>query len=181
MSTIVEKITASELAERPQAGRCELIRGEIRTMSPAGAEHGWIIARLTVKLGQFVEEQSLGFVFGAETGFVLERNPDTVRAPDVSFVRMDRIVTRPTRKFLPFAPDLAVEVISPGDTASEVSQKAEQWLRSGSAIVWLVDPSRDSAAICLLEDDAFVSRSVTELTAPDLLPGFSLSVKSLFA
>ena len=149
-------------------------------MSPAGAEHGWIIARLTAKLVPFVEEKALGYVFGAETGFVLERDPDTVRAPDVAFVRADRIPTRPTRKFLPFAPDLAVEVISPGDSSSEVSQKAEQWLRSGSDVVWLVDPSRDTAAICVLEEDAFVSRTVTQLTAPDLLPGFSLSVKSLF-
>ena len=180
MSTILQHMTADELADTPGLGRCELIRGELVHMSPAGGEHGWTIAKLTAKLVVFVEQHRLGFVFGAETGFVIERDPDTVRAPDVSFVRSGRITTRPTRKFLPFAPDLAVEVISPSDSSTKVSAKAEQWLRCGTTTVWLIDPVRDSAAVCVLEDDVFVLRAVTELADAELLPGFVLPVKSLF-
>ncbi len=180
MSTIVQHMTADQLFEAPGLGRCELIRGELIHMSPAGGEHGWTIAKLTVRLGIFVEQHRLGYVFGAETGFVIELDPDTVRAPDVSFVRSGKITARPTRKFLPFAPDLAVEVISPPDSSTEVSAKAEQWLRCGTTTVWLIDPVRDSAAVCVLEEDVFVLRAVTELADAELLPGFVLPVKSLF-
>lgn len=149
-------------------------------MSPAGAAHGWVVARITLHLGVFVEEHHLGYVLGAETGFVLERNPDTVRAADVAFVRRDRISGRLGLRFLEFAPDLAIEVLSPGDTSSEVSAKAEQWLRCGSSQVWLIDPARETACICYLENDEVVSRSVQSLTASTLLPCFDLPVKSLF-
>jgi Uma2 family endonuclease len=173
-------ITATELLEKHSDVRCELIQGELHTMSPAGAAHGWVIARVTARIINFVEEHHLGYVFGAETGFVLERNPDTVRAPDIAFVRKDRISGRLGRRFLEFAPDLAIEVLSPSDTSSEVSAKAEQWLRCGSSQVWLIDPARETACICYLENDEFVSRSVQSLKASPLLPGFELQVKSLF-
>lgn len=122
----------------------------------------------------------LGFILASGTGFVLERDPDTVRAPDVAFVRRDRISGRPPKKFFPGAPDLAVEVLSPNDTASEVSDKVGAWLKAGCQAVWVVDPQRQTASICRLDGEAIVWQPVEELTLEPLLPGFSLPVRQVF-
>ncbi|MDA1165858.1 MAG: Uma2 family endonuclease [Planctomycetota bacterium] len=116
---------------------------------------------------------------GAETGFIIERDPDTVRAPDVAFVSADRVTDGLPTQFFPGAPDLAVEVLSPGDTASEVQEKAEAWLNSGCREVWLIDPRRQSATRLTPAENSIVQRSVETLTT-DLLPGFSLCVADLF-
>ena len=179
MSIAVSPMTADELFLNHPRERCELVKGELRIMSPAGGEHGWIIIAVSLPLAAFVKEHQLGYVFGAETGFVIERDPDTVRAPDVAFVRAGRFTGRPTKKFVPFAPDLAVEVLSPGDTASEVQEKVEAWLSAGTQAVWLVDPQRQSAAICRAGHDSVISQRVEELSDDVLLPGFRLSVASL--
>jgi Uma2 family endonuclease len=113
------------------------------------------------------------------SGNWIERNPDTVRAPDVAFVSSDRIEDRPPAKFFPGPPDLAVEVLSPSDTASEVQEKAEAWLNSGCREVWLVDPRRKMATKLTPVEDSIVQQSVETLSI-DLLPGFSLAVAELF-
>ena len=91
MAPVKSLITAEQLSENPPHGRCELVRGEVVVMSPAGSEHGWIVMNVSIPIGSFVKEQDLGYVFGAETGFVIHRNPDSVRAPDVAFVRKERV------------------------------------------------------------------------------------------
>ena len=148
-------------------------------MSPSGGEHGWVIANVTVPLGAFVKSHHLGYVFGAEAGFIIERDPDTVRAPDVAFVRRDRIPGTVPREFFPGPPDIAVEVLSPSDSASDVHEKAEQWLGSGCCEVWLIDPRRKSASKCLPADHSILLTPVDKLTS-DLLPGFELRVSELF-
>jgi Uma2 family endonuclease len=180
MSTATSITTAEELFQDHPQERCELVRGELRIMSPAGGEHGWIIINVTTPLASFVKEHRLGYVFGAETGFILERNPDTVRAPDVAFLRKDRVKGRPTKKFIPGPPDLAVEVLSPNDTASEVSDKVEAWLKAGCQAVWVVDPQRQTASICHLDGDAIVWQPVDELSFEPLLPGFRLPMRQVF-
>src|SRR5262245_9042674 len=101
--------------------RRELVRGQLKTMPPAGQEHGFVYMNLGGPLHQFVKTHRLGIVFGAETGFKIASNPDTVRAPDVAFVRRGRIPPgRIPKAFGSIAPDLAVEVVSPGDTVQEV-------------------------------------------------------------
>ncbi|MEZ6061229.1 MAG: Uma2 family endonuclease [Planctomycetaceae bacterium] len=180
MSVTAKLVTASELLANHSRQRCELIRGEVKLMSPAGSRHGWVAASVGRILGNFVLDRKLGHVFGAETGFVIESDPDTVRAPDAAFVRIGRVSGRIPSGYFPGAPDLAVEVVSPGDTSTEVHQKAEQWLRSGASVVWLIDPTRETGAVCRLEDGEFHLRSVRELAAPELLPGFSLPVHDLF-
>lgn len=184
MSTVTpaepkQLMTAESLLANHPKQRCELVQGEIRLMSPAGSEHGWVIVNVTAPLGVFVKEKKLGYIFGAETGFLIERDPDTVRAPDVAFVSAERISDRPPAQFFPGAPDLAVEVLSPGDTASEVQEKAEAWLASGCKEVWLVDPRRKTATKLIPAEDSIVQQSVETLTT-DLLPGFSLAVAQLF-
>ncbi len=110
-------------------------------MSPAGGEHGAVIGTLFLLLGNFVRQNGLGVVFGAETGFLIERAPDTVRAPDIAFVSRKRIPPDGIpRSYVPGAPDLAVEVVSPGDTVREVDDKVADWLNAGSEAVWVVNP-----------------------------------------
>src|SRR5437868_4223727 len=113
-------VTADDLLALPtgMGKRYELVAGELRTMSPSGWRHGQIIADLSVLLGVFIREKNLGRWFGAETGFLLRRDPDTVRAPDFAFIANEHLPkTKPKEAFWPGAPDLAVEVLSPGDTA----------------------------------------------------------------
>jgi Uma2 family endonuclease len=179
MSTTARTMTADELLCKPPKERCELVRGELRMMSPANSRHGWVVVNVTVPLASFVRERRLGLVLGAETGFVIGRDPDTVRAPDVSFVRAERIEGELPEKFFAGAPDLAVEVLSPSDSASEVHEKAEDWLRAGCCEVWLVDTRRKTASTCTLSGKSVVRQPVDVLTS-DLLPGFELPVARLF-
>ena len=148
-------------------------------MSPANSRHGWVVVNVTVPLASFVREHKLGVVLGAETGFLVGHDPDTVRAPDVSFVRADRIQGELPESFFPGAPDLAIEVLSPNDSASEVQEKAEDWLHAGSHEVWLIDPRRKTASKCTLSGTAVIRQPV-DLLASDLLPGFELAVVRLF-
>lgn len=151
----------------------------MRLLSPDGSEHGWIVGRLTLRIGNCVEQGQSGHFFGAETGFLIERNPDTVRAPDFAFVKSDRIKDRPPAQFFPGPPDLAVEVLSSSDSASEVQEKAEAWLNSGCQEVWLIDPRRKSATRLTPAENSIVQQSVETLLT-DLLPGFSLAAAELF-
>ncbi|MDA0807491.1 MAG: Uma2 family endonuclease [Planctomycetota bacterium] len=172
-------VTAESLLENHLQQRCELIQGEIRRMSPAGSEHGWVVMNVAGPMMVYVKEKKLGYTFGAETGFIIERSPDTVRAPDVAFVAADRVTERLPTQFFPGPPDLAVEVLSPSDSASEVQEKAEAWLNSGCREVWLIDPRRKSATRLTPAKDSIIQQSVETLTT-DLLPGFSLAVAELF-
>src|SRR6185295_19153014 len=126
MSTAEQLMTADELLRMPDNGfRYELVKGELRKMAPAGHEQGRVAINFTWRLAQHVETNNLGVVYAAETGFKLAANPDTVRAPDVAFVcRNRREEIKSSQGFYPGAPDLAVEAVSPGDTYTEVQEKA---------------------------------------------------------
>jgi len=175
-------VTADTLFEMPDDGlRRELVRGEVRTMTPTGGLHGVIVARITVALGQYVEARHLGCVLGAETGFKLATAPDTVRAPDVAFVRRERIpADGPPEKFWPGAPDLAVEVLSPDDRIHEVDDKVDDWLRSGTREVWIVNPRRRSMTVHRLDQPSLTLRETDQLDGGDLLPDFTCRVATFF-
>jgi len=181
MATTEHLTTAGQLLEAPGLGRCELVRGEIVMMSPAGSRHGSVVARLTGRLVGFVDEHPLGTVFGAETGFQICCNPDTVRAPDVGFVRAERVEGELPGGFFPGAPDLAVEVLSPGDRASEVLAKVQDWLGAGCAGVWVVDPHTRSISVYHADGSVAILRERDVLDGGDLLPGFLLPVAEVFA
>src|SRR4051794_29785619 len=136
MATTDKLMTADELWRLPPDGqRHELVAGELRTMAPSGSEHGWIVVRVTIPLGQHVETHKLGLVYGAETGFLLARQPDTVRAADVAFIRRDRVLAAGDVKgYWPGAPDLAVEVVSPHDRYSEVDAEGAEGLGRGARL-----------------------------------------------
>ncbi len=151
-------------------------------MSPAGHTHGKIAARFTAALAPFVEDHGLGETYAAETGFLLRTRPDTVRAPDVAFVGTERLeaAAGSADGFFPGPPDLAVEVVSPSDSAAQVQEKVMAWLAAGVRVVVALDPSRKIAAVHRSRAEATFLSGAQELTIPELLPGWSLNLAKLF-
>jgi Uma2 family endonuclease len=180
MTSIQEITTAKQLLETPGLGRCELVAGELIMMSPAGFEHGVIVGNIHVCLGAFVKQRSLGIVTAAETGFVIGRDPDTVRAPDVGFIRSDRVPQVRTRGFFEGAPDLAVEVMSPTERAGELSAKTQDWLAAGCRVVWVVDPASRTITVYRRSGETALLTITDEVAGEELLPGFRLPVAEVF-
>ena len=182
MSTTTS-VTADELLALPtgMGKRYELVAGELRVMSPSGWRHGQVVSDLSSLLGAFIRQQSLGRAFGAETGFLLERNPDTVRAPDFAFIAKHHLPPAdPQEAFWPGAPDLAVEVTSPGDTSREVAEKVEAWLAAGCEAVWVVDAKLQTVTIHQSPNNAQVLTAGQTLVGDPVVPGFSCAVDELF-
>lgn len=182
MSTTLQQVTADELfTRRKDSFRYELVKGELRKMSPAGTEHGAIIFNLSILLGQHIKANNLGQGFGAETGFKLSSDPDTVRAADIAFVRRERIPeTGIPKNFWQTAPDLAVEVLSPGDSYEAVDEKVEDWLTAGVRAVWIVNPRRRSVAVYRSMTDVTRLSESDELDGGDVVPGFRCKVAEFF-
>ncbi len=183
MSTEVKLMTADELLALPQDEfRYELVNGELKKMSPAGHNHGRVTIRLTLPIAQHVREHGLGEVYAAETGFKLGSNPDTVRAPDIAFIRQQRVdEVGETKGFWPGAPDLAVEVLSPDDTIAEVEEKVAEWLTAGTRQVWLVSIKLRTLTLYRSPTDISVVTENELLDGGDVLPGFRIQVKEIFA
>ena len=182
MSTTTHTMTADELLLLPKKGmRYELVKGELKEMAPAGFEHWIVIAKLTWRLGQHVEMNNLGVVCGAETGFKIGSNPDTVRAPDIAFVSSERLAELGiTKKFWAGAPDLAVEVLSPGDTVDEVGDKVDDWLAAGTKAVWIVSPKLQNVTVYRSLTSIVVLSKNDELDGQDIVPGFRCRVAEIF-
>ncbi|MGN6368267.1 MAG: Uma2 family endonuclease [Phycisphaerae bacterium] len=182
MTTTTHGMTADELWDlRPDGNRHELVRGELRTMAPSGSEHVGIIFDIGTYLNNFIKPRKLGRVIGAEGGCIIGRDPDTVRAPDVAFVRADRLPNgRLPKKFFPGAPDLAVEVMSPSDTAEELDEKIQQWLAAGTKIAWVVNPKSQTVTVYDSPSTARILHIDESLTGGDLLPGFTLPLREIF-
>jgi Uma2 family endonuclease len=181
MATTLTITTAEQLLATASSGRSELVRGELVMMTPAGFEHGRVVINISLPLAGFVKEQGLGIVTGAETGFQIGHDPDTVRASDVGFVCTDRVPPETTTGFFQGAPDLAVEVLSPNDRASAVTAKVQDWLAAGCRAVWVADPGTKSVAVYHSLDRIVVLNQSEVLTDDDLLPGFRLSVAEIYA
>jgi Uma2 family endonuclease len=147
MASLAGMTTADQLLHEPGLGRCELLRGELVLKSPSGSLHAIVAATLARILGDHVEKHKLGWVFGAEGGFQIGRDPDTVRAPDAAFVSAGRMPSPVPDGFFPGPPDLAVDVLSPNDRASEVLGKVSDWLEAGCRSFWVVDPRLRSIAV----------------------------------
>jgi len=183
IETQTQPITANELLQMPDDGfRYELVRGTLRRMAPAGHQHGRIAINLTTPLDQHVRANDLGAVFAAETGFQLEADPDTVRAPDVAFVRKERLDEASENEgFWPGAPDLAVEVISPSDTYTEVEEKVRDWLRFGTRLVLVVNPRTRTVTVHRAPDQHVVLTEGDTLDGGDVVPGWTMAVRAIFA
>lgn len=186
MATVSTRVTADELLvlscrAHAEGYRIELIDGEVRTMSPGGYEHGAVIGELTVLVGSYVKKRKLGSITGAETGFILRRNPDTVRAPDLAFIRKDRVAAHGiTRSYWPGVPDLAVEVISFNDTVKEVHAKARDWIAAGTLLVWVVNPRSQTVTAYRSSGEVEKLTADAELDGGAVVPGFRCRVDQLF-
>lgn len=180
MSATSSISTAKALLEAGDLGRCELIRGVLFMMSPAGAEHGGVANQIAFLLTGFVKKHRLGKVFAAETGFQIGWDPDTVRAPDVAFVREVRLRQGISKGFWHGAPDLAVEVLSPGDSPGEVQAKVRAWIDAGADQVWVADPARHTISVHRSSNPPIVFAENDHLRADDLLPGLDLPVAAAF-
>jgi Uma2 family endonuclease len=182
MDVVRQHVTVDELLHMPDDGfRYELVRGELRRMTPAGSQHGRIAVRITWRLARHVEENQLGTVYAAETGFRLSSNPDTVRAPDVAFVSCARIeAIGEIESFWPEAPELAVEVISPGDSYADVEEKVFGWLDAGTKMVVVINPRQRSATVYKSPTDITTLTGADVLDGGDVVPGFELAVQEIF-
>lgn len=183
MDVVRQQVTAAELLYMPDDGfRYELVGGELRKMTPAGNVHGRIAMNVGTSLNNHVKAYDLGAVYAAETGFKLAGNPDTVRAPDVAFVSQARIeAVGEVEGYWPGAPDLAVEVISPGDSYVEVEEKVSDWLEAGTKMVVVVNPRRRSATVHRSPTGITVLAEADDLDGDDVVPGFRLPVREIFA
>jgi Uma2 family endonuclease len=181
MASIDHITTADQLFSASHLGRSELVLGELIMMSPAGFEHGRVVTAITRPLANFVYEHSLGVVTGAETGFRIASDPDTVRAPDVGFVVRARLPEVKTTGYFPGPPDLAVEVLSPNDRPQDVAAKVQQWLDTGTQVVWLTDPAAQTVTIHRNNTAPQLLANRETVTAEEVLPGFSLAVGEIFA
>lgn len=175
-------MTAEELMQLPDDGfRYELINGELEKMPPPGPPHGRIAFRLSVLLGNFILDHELGEGFAAETGFKLTSNPDTVLAPDFAFVTNERFAkVVKTEGYGAGPPDLAVEVLSPSDRSGKVKQKISRWFEHGVRQLWIVDPKHNSITVYRSESDTTTFSGSDYLEAPDLFPGFRISLDKVF-
>lgn len=174
--------TAEELLRLPDGGkRYELVRGELREMNSAGARHGRIAMKLGARLDRHVAVENLGIVLAAETGFRISRNPDTVRAPDVSFVSRERVPPGgPPDGYWDLSPDLAVGVVSPNDAAAEVQSKVQMWLETGTRLVWVVYPGTRSVVVHNSLKDISILTTVDVLDGGKVVPGFEIPVAEIF-
>jgi Uma2 family endonuclease len=157
----------------------ELIRGVLVVREPAGWRHGLVAMNLGVEIGVHARRTGAGRVFAAETGFQLASDPDTVRAPDVAFVTRERVPVTETTGYAAAAPDLAVEVLSPGDRPGEVLAKVAEWLSAGARLVWVVDPERRLARVYRHDGSESIATADGALDGEDVLPGFTCPLAAI--
>lgn len=161
--------------------RYELVDGEIITMAPPGGEHGEITFKSGHIVGIYVEANRLGKMYAAETGFLLRRNPDRVRAPDFAFIAAGRLPgDRSPKGYIEIAPDFVIEVVSPNDTADDVQTRVEDWLNAGATVVWTIYPTQKSVLIWHSLDRAERRTGEDELDAEPAIPGFRCPASTLF-
>lgn len=173
-------VTAEDLLRMNiQDKRAELLRGELVVREPAGSQHGYVALRVGAALLAFVDGHRLGRVYAAETGFVLRRDPDTVRAPDAAFVSSARLPAAPTRGYLDGAPDLAVEVISLDDRPGELLTKIGEWLDAGATLVWVIAPQQRTVRVYRADGTDAQLRDTDALDGETVLPGFRHAVAAL--
>ena len=159
--------------------RTELVRGRLIIHEPPGGKHGYVAANLAFRLSQHVDLTGAGAVFVGDVGFTLRRDPDTVRGPDVAFVRKDGLPQPIPDSYLEFAPDLVVEVLWHHDRPGDVLAKVGDWLEAGARLVWVIDPERRLARVYRADGTERILEETDPLLGEDVLPGFSCTLVSI--
>jgi Uma2 family endonuclease len=171
-------VTAAELPTIP--GHNELVRGEVRPVTLPGHRHAEIARRLTLIVGSYVEQHDLGVFYGSEVGYWIERNPDTVRGPDCSFLRRERVaqVGCPVG-FVKAAPDLAIEIVSPNDRPRDVAGKARMWVATGAVMAMVFDPAARRVTVHTAAGVRQLDAG-SELDFGELIPGLRIPLARVF-
>jgi Uma2 family endonuclease len=180
MATTTRRVaTEDDLRAMPEDGqKYELVDGEIR-VSPAGGRHGFVAMNVGMLLAAFVKQRRLGYVMGADAGFRLPSK--NIRSPDASFVAAGRFPNdTPPDDWGSLAPDLAVEVLSPGDRPRYVMDKVGEYLEAGVRLVWVIDPKKERAVVYRSLSDVRELGPDDSLTGEDVLPGFSCRLRDIF-
>jgi Uma2 family endonuclease len=174
--------TAEELLAFPPYLNFELIKGRLREyMAPASSEHGYFTYDLAFEIGSFVRENRLGYCFASEMGFLLQRDPDTVLAPDFAFVSYERLPKPPARGFVPVAPDMVIETRSPSDRGPAVEEKMREWLSADVRLAIDLVPSRQRLTVYRPGVEPVRLGANDTLEGYDVLPGFTLPLSRLFS
>ncbi len=179
MTTETQLLTADEFLRMPGSDKwVELVRGEVKRMAPPGGEHGIVQGKTYFRFEIYAQQH--GGAALVESGFMLRRHPDTVRGPDVSYVRPERVPREQIEKFWPGAPDVAVEVVSPDDTAGEVEEKVQEYLAAGSRLVLVVHPRTQTITVYRPDGTASVLRAGDTFDGGEVMPGFTMPVAEVF-
>ena len=181
-TTQTKLLTADDLLRLYSRGvRGELIRGVLCETMPAGQRHGKIVADLLIELGAFVKPRRLGTLVASDSGVWLERDPDTVREPDIAFTSVEQLpLGEEVPGYAEVVPDLVVEIVSPSDSHRKVHDKARLWLSHGVRLVWVVYPETRTVDVHRPDRDAATLGEDDSLDGLDVLPGFSCAVKAVF-
>ncbi|GAB4582060.1 MAG: hypothetical protein Fur0022_48130 [Anaerolineales bacterium] len=175
-------ITAEEFAEMDELGRAELINGRIIEMPPPQNRHGRCESKFTIRIGNFVEANKLGIVMSGENGIYIQRNPDTVRAADVTFISYAQWAKQVDKDgYLEIAPELIVEILSPSDSWTKVMTKLRDYFSIGVRLVWVADTETRIVHAFRSPTDVREFKEGEELPGDEVLPGFSVAVAELFA
>jgi Uma2 family endonuclease len=187
MSVIVDDVqtklmTADDLLAMPDSRwGYELVCGKLKKYMPAGNLHGYIASKIGRIIGNFVDENNLGAVFAAETGFTIFNDPDTVRAPDSAFVGNEKLAKHGiSEKFFPDAPDLAVEVVSPNDRKKDIEGKVQDYLTAGVKLIWIIYPQKQVVAVYRQNSNASILFETDTLDGEDVIPSFQLPLEKIF-
>ncbi len=181
MATAVGLLDRVSFGELPDNGlRQELSEGRLIEMPPPKWLHGRIAHRIQKLLAEAAGPASTGEPL-IEIAYLLGRNPDTVRIPDVSFATKVQLDSTGDFDWVEGPPLLAVEIISPSDSASDLAEKVEQYIRAGCRNVWVVDPAAREVRVHAPGQPASTLRASQLLAAPELFPGWSLSVSRIFS
>jgi Uma2 family endonuclease len=173
-------VTGEKFGGMHDAGRAELVKGVIVEMPPPGYMHGFIEGNFHRVLSAFVRRHRLGYVLVGESGLYTRRNPDTVRGVDVAFISQARMAQVQSKTYLDVAPELIVEVLSPGDSWSGVKDKLAEYFAVGVLLVWVANPQRRQLHVYRSLTDAEILTAADELSGGDVLPGFRVAVAELF-
>ena len=183
MATTARLMTAEELLDMPDDGHIyELVRGELVKLMGTGLEHAYIADNCYGSIRDYVIGANLGRVFSSQLSYILARDPDTVRIPDLGFIRQERLdAVGVIRGYFPGAPDLAIEVISPSNSYSDVAEKVFDYLEAGTLMVIVLEPRTHTVSVHRSPTDIVALTEADMLDGGDVVPGWSMPVSEIFA
>lgn len=182
MASVAEKLmSAEEFAQLPEAidgSKQELVRGVVITMPPPKGKHGACCSKIDRRVGNFVEAKRSGTVVCNDTGFITERDPDSVRGADIAYWSFESLPELPDG-YIAVPPDLAIEVLSPSERPTRVLAKLQEYFASGVRMVWVVSIADRTVTVYRSADQGQVFHETATLSGEEVLPGFSCLVADL--